>query len=75
MPWLHLIFEAWEDYRKKREQEVAEREEMAAQEREAMKVFEDAAAGDHVTIGFGDDHDGKDKKKRKKKDKHKNKHK
>jgi len=26
MPWLHMIFDAWEDYRRQRQQEVAERE-------------------------------------------------
>ena len=64
MPWLHLIFEAWEDYKKKREQEAVEREQMEAQEREAMKVFEDAEAGGHGSISFGDD--DRDHKKKKK---------
>jgi hypothetical protein len=29
MPWLHLIFDAWEDHRKLRERESAEREAAA----------------------------------------------
>jgi hypothetical protein len=79
MPWLHLIFDAWEDYRKQRELEEAEREALEAQEREAMKVFEDADANGDESYHFGDDGNGdrkgkkekKEKKKKKRKDKHK----
>ncbi len=60
MPWLHLIFDAWEDYKKSKETEAAER---AALE-EAFRTSE------HF------DDDGYDKKKKKrKKDKKKHKHK
>jgi hypothetical protein len=44
MPWLRLIFDAFEDYRKQRELAEAERETLEAHEREAMKVFEDVEA-------------------------------
>jgi hypothetical protein len=56
MPWLHLIFDAWEDYRKKRA--VVER-------REAMKAFEDCEGGGDAGIDFGEEH-GTHKKKDKK---------
>jgi hypothetical protein len=62
MPWLHLIFDAWEDYRKKREQDAAERE--VVERREAMKAFENSEGGD-AGIDFGEEH-GKHKKKDKK---------
>jgi hypothetical protein len=64
LPWLHLIFDAWEDYKKSKEQEATER---AALE-EAFRTTEH----------FGDDGYEKKKKKHKKdkdKKKHKDKHK
>jgi len=62
LPWLHLIFDAWEDYKKTREQEAAER---AALE-EAFRTPEH----------FDDDgHEKKKKKHKKDKDKKKHKHK
>ncbi len=71
MPWLHLVFDAWEDYRKQREQEAAEREVLEAQEREAMRVFETVDMLDHHQSD-DPDLDG-DRKKKKKKKKHKDK--
>ena len=77
MPWLHLIFDAWEDHRKQRELEETERDALEAQEREAMKVFEDAdAIGDESDrYRDGDDGDRKDRKEKKKHKKKKHKHK
>ena len=72
MPWLHVIFDAWEDYRKNREQEAAERGAMESREREAMNVLEDSEADGDAGFDFGDEH-GKHKKKKDKK--HKDKHK
>lgn len=70
MPWLQMLFEAWEDYRRQREQEAAEREALAAQQREALRIFENAdiSEGD-----FEDDErrDKKEKKHRNKKDRNK----
>ena len=38
MPWLHLIFDAYEDYKAKREQDARERAEReAAEAREAIE--------------------------------------
>jgi hypothetical protein len=54
MPWLHLVFDAWEDHRKMREREASERE--AA---ERAEVSGDPEHEEH----------GKKKKKRKDKDK------
>lgn len=68
MPWLHQVFEAFEDYRRQREREAAEREELAAQQREALKIFENADIGD---ADFGDEDGGKKRKKKDKKKKHK----
>jgi hypothetical protein len=69
-PWLHLIFEAWEDYRKTRERE--------AEEREAMQVFERAVlnneSGDPFMFSDENDDHG-ERKKKDKKDKKKKKHK
>jgi hypothetical protein len=62
MPWLHLVFDAWEDYKRTREREAAERE---AAEREALAAAE---GGD----GF-DDPDDDDDRKHKKKKRHKDK--
>lgn len=71
MPWLHLIFDAWEDYRKQREQDAADRDVLEAQGREAMRVFESQEMLDHhESDDLGPD---SDRKKKKKKKKHKNK--
>jgi hypothetical protein len=76
-PWLFQIFEAWEEYRKTRERDSAERE--------AMQVFERAVVnemdGDPFLFSDEADDDGerrkkdkKDRKKHKHKDKHRHKH-
>jgi hypothetical protein len=58
MPWLHLIFEAWEDYRRKRAEEDEER---ARQELAATEI-----------AGEGEDETGDDRgRKKKRKDKRK----
>ena len=82
MPWLHQMFEAFEDYRRQRQQEAAERDALAAQQLEAMKIFENA---DLSGSDFEDDNNGgfydhehrkkKDKRKDEEKIKHKRKHK
>jgi hypothetical protein len=68
-PWLNLIFEAWEEYRKLRERETAELE--------AMQVFErailDDAEGDPFM--FSDEEEGDHRKKKDKKHKKKKKRK
>ncbi|WP_291696798.1 collagen-like protein [Bradyrhizobium sp.] len=69
MPWLHQVFAAFEDYRRQREREAAERDELVAQQREALKIFENADIGGD---DFADEDGGGKKKKRKdKKKKHK----
>ena len=69
-PWLHLIFDVWEEYRKARERETAEQE--------AMQVFERAVLngedGDPFMFSDEEDDNG-DRKKKDKKDKKKHKHK
>ena len=69
MPWLHQVFEAFEDYRRQREREAAEREELAAQQREALKIFENADISDDDV-----DDDGRGRKKKDKKKHRKHKH-
>ena len=74
MPWLRLIFDAYEDYRKQREHEATERAALEAQGIEAMRVFEDQEMpDDHGDDAdeFGDGKRKKDKKKKKHKDKKK----
>jgi capsid protein len=58
MPWLHLIFDAWEDYRRQR---ALEDEERARQE-----LVKDSLAIE-ATNGDADESDGGKKKKRKRK--------
>ena len=64
MPWLHLIFDAWEDHRKMREREAAEREALAAAELEALAAAVELADGPIDDLD-DDDEDHKDKKKKK----------
>ena len=69
MPWLHLVFDAWEDYRHAREREAMERAQEQAAVAEALRDTEPSDAEDDP-----DDEDGgKDKgdKKKKKHRKHK----
>jgi hypothetical protein len=62
MPWLHLVFDAYEDYKRLRERETAEREAVES------AVLE---AGEHGE-GSGDD-DEDDEHRNKKKKRHKDK--
>jgi hypothetical protein len=62
MPWLHLLFDAWEDYKRMREREAAEHE---AAEREAQLASERGEESDD------DDDHRKDKKKKRHKDRDK----
>ncbi|AMN40780.1 hypothetical protein [Rhodoplanes sp. Z2-YC6860] len=68
MPWLHLIFEAWEDYKAQRDLERIRQEE--AERQQALEAAQEAAAAEAVA----DDQDDGEKKKHKKK-KNKKKHK
>ena len=63
-----MVFEAWEDYKKSRERDAAERE--------AMQVFERAVLNemDGDPFMFSDEDDG-ERKKKDKKDKKRKKHK
>jgi hypothetical protein len=58
MPWLHLIFDAWEDHRRMREE--AEQREAATQA---------ALADEHLDSDAEGDDDERREKKKKKKDK------
>jgi hypothetical protein len=66
MPWLHLVFDAWEDYRQTRLREAQERDAQAAVDA-ALREAEPADAEDDSD----DEDDGKDDKKKKKHRKHK----
>jgi hypothetical protein len=57
MPWLHLVFDAWEDYRQQRDSEAAERDA-------ADRAVLEAVA--HSDEPEDDDDDGERKKKKKK---------
>jgi hypothetical protein len=66
MPWLHLIFDAWEDHLRLRQNEAAERE---AAEQAVLEAVQDDGVG-----GLDDeDDDRRDKKKKKHKGKRKEK--
>jgi hypothetical protein len=67
MPWLQLLFDAWEDYKRLREFEAAE---LAVAERLALEQAEPETDEDGDGSGDEDDEDGH-KKKKKHKDKHK----
>ena len=66
MPWLHLLFDAWEDYKRLREREALEAAEREASVHEALALDEHGEMSD-------EDEDDKEhrKKKRQDKDKHK----
>lgn len=71
MPWLHLIFEAYEDYKAQRELERIRQEEAERQlALEAAQEQEAAAAADPAAADQADGGKKKDKSKKKKK-KHK----
>jgi hypothetical protein len=55
MPWLHLIFEAWEDYRAQREADAVERKR------------QEVASAEFAGLSEAEDDDGKRKKNKKKK--------
>lgn len=73
MPWLHLIFDAYEEYKKQREFETVEREaaELAAA---AERAVLEATEYDVLSDEEGGDDDRKKKKKKKHKEKNKDKH-
>jgi len=68
VPWLHMIFDAWEDHRKMREREEAEllREQQEMAERVAA-LIETETTAEPIAQADDDDDGGKKKKKRKKK--------
>ena len=68
MPWLHLIFEAYEDYKRQREREAIE-----AAEREAVAHAALAEYDDDMFAEEGEDEHRKKKDKKRHKDKKKNK--
>jgi hypothetical protein len=63
LPWLHLIFEAWEDYMRTKQREAAEREMHEQMVQEAVSENDDGF--DDPNEGVGDAHHGKKKKKKK----------
>jgi len=69
MPWLHLLFDAWEDYKRLREREALE-----AAEREAS-VHDALAAGEPIEMFDEDEDDDIEQHKKKKHRKDKKKHK
>jgi hypothetical protein len=72
MPWLHLLFDAFEDYKRQREREALEAAEREASVHDALALDEHGEASDD----YGDDDDEEHRKKKKKKNrKDKKKHK
>ena len=59
MPWLHLVFDAWEDYKHTRKRSAKE-------ERKAQKLAERYVANEEARNGKAVDKDKKKKKKAKK---------
>jgi hypothetical protein len=70
MPWLHLLFDAWEDYKRLREREATEIAEREASVYEALAVDEHGEAPDEDA---DDEEHGKKKNKKRHKDKDKHK--
>jgi len=68
MPWLHLLFEAWEDHQRLREREATEAAEREASVYEALALDQHGEASDEDA---DEEEHRKKKKKRKDKDKHK----
>ncbi|MGA9089120.1 MAG: collagen-like protein, partial [Bradyrhizobium sp.] len=64
MPWLHLLFDAWEDYKRLREREALEAAEREASAHEALDLDEPGEASDE------DVDDKAHRKKKRHKDKH-----
>jgi hypothetical protein len=73
MPWLHLLFDAWEDYKRLRERETAETAAREAAERLAAERAQAALEADDNGEASDDDEDDDHKKKKKHKDKDKHK--
>jgi hypothetical protein len=71
MPWLHLLFDAWEDYKRQREREVLEAAEHEANVHEALAEDERDEASDDDEDEDDKEHRKKKKKRHKGKDKHK----
>ena len=65
MPWLRLIFEAWEDYKQTREREAHDFATQEAALIDATAAEEDVDA--HRNHDDDDDHHGHKRKKKKKK--------
>ncbi len=76
MPWLHLIFDAWEEHRQARERDAREAAEHEAAEHQAMAALNaiDPEEFHDEEIDDEDRHGKKKKKKHKHKHKHKDKH-
>jgi hypothetical protein len=69
LPWLHLLFEAWEDYKLKRQREAIEAAERDTKTQEAL------AEHDHDAVLFDDDDEDDDRRKKKDKKRRKDKNK
>jgi hypothetical protein len=73
MPWLHMVFDAWEDHRQMRAREAQEREEALRLEQQQEVVERVAALIEADTAATDEPADDNDGEKKKKKRKHKNK--
>jgi hypothetical protein len=60
LPWLDQLFDAWDERRRQREREAAEREALEA----AVQETDDLPLGDEDDGSEGDDHRKKKKKKK-----------
>jgi hypothetical protein len=60
LPWLDQLFDAWDERRRQREREAAEREALEA----AVQETDDVPLGDEDEDGEGDNHRKKKKKKK-----------
>jgi Collagen triple helix repeat (20 copies) len=76
MPWLQMLFEAWDDYRLKRQREAFEIAERDAATHKAMAEYDhdEVLFEEHDDDGERRDKDKRDKKKDKKRRKDKKKH-
>jgi hypothetical protein len=61
MPWLHRLFDAWEDHKRQREREAIEVAEHEANTFAAMAEF-----GHDEVFEADEDHDGDEKQRRRK---------
>jgi len=62
LPWLEQLFDAWDERRRQREREAAEREALEA----AVQETDEPIADDESDDGEGEGDDHKKKKKKKK---------